>query len=119
MSTWTLSYPEAPWSLNEERKRHWSWRAERTRQWRDDFHLLALEAKIPHCKVIQVRFEIEGPGRLQDICNGYPALKAAVDGLVQAGVIDDDTPEHLVAVTFTAPRRAKVALSTLVVERVD
>jgi len=32
-----------------------------------------------------------------------PAVKATIDGLVDGGLIPDDTPDHLVALTFLPP----------------
>lgn len=113
MSTWSLTYESMPWSLNQERKSHWSWRAERAQEWRGAFHLLAMEAKVPALAKIAVVVSVEGPGILQDVGNCYPAAKAAVDGLVDARVIPDDIPEHLVLLGFTPPRRAKRARTTL------
>jgi hypothetical protein len=46
-------------------------------------------------------------GRLQDTAACNPAVKAAIDGLVDGGLMKDDTPEHLVGVLFLAPVRAK------------
>ena len=40
---------------------------------------------------------------MQDVAGCFPAAKAAIDGLVDAGVIPDDTPEHLASLTFLAP----------------
>ena len=30
----------------------------------------------------------------------YPTVKAAIDGIVDAGVIADDNPDHLLSITF-------------------
>lgn len=38
--------------------------------------------------------------RTQDLGACFPAVKAAVDGLVDAGLIPDDTPAHLTEITF-------------------
>ncbi len=35
-----------------------------------------------------------------DVGACYPAVKAAIDGIVDAGVLDDDNPDHLLYVTF-------------------
>lgn len=35
-----------------------------------------------------------------DVAACYPAVKAAIDGLVDAGVLDDDDDRFLLAVTF-------------------
>ncbi len=39
----------------------------------------------------------------QDVGACFPAAKAAIDGLVGAGVIPDDTPDHVITLTFRAP----------------
>jgi crossover junction endodeoxyribonuclease RusA len=117
VSTWDLTYDAKPWSLNQERTKHWAWRRERVEEWKGAFYWLAKDARVPSMDRIAVTVDIEMPGIVQDVCNGYPAAKAAIDGLVIAGVIPDDTPEHLVAVTFLAPRHAKQPRFTLTVER--
>jgi hypothetical protein len=50
-------------------------------------------------------------GRLQDVSACNPAVKAAIDGLVDAGVMQDDSPEFLTAITFLQPVRAENALT--------
>jgi hypothetical protein len=35
-----------------------------------------------------------------DVAACYPTVKAAIDGIVDAGVIPDDDDRHLLAVTF-------------------
>jgi len=44
---------------------------------------------------------------MPDVAACYPTVKAAIDGLVDAGVIPDDTPFHLDRITFRAPEIAK------------
>lgn len=118
MSTWVLSYDAKPWSLNQERTKHWAWRRERVEEWKGAYYWLAKDARIPACERIAVTVEVEMPGVVQDVCNAYPAAKAAIDGLVAAGVIVDDSPKYLTSVTFLAPRHAKKPKLTLTVERV-
>lgn len=115
---WVLTYDAKPWSLNQERKKHWSWRAAQTAEWLDAFAKLALEARIPALDQIGVTVHFEMPGVVQDVCNGYPAAKAAIDGLVAAGVIPDDKPPYLAWVKFVAPTHSKRARATFIVESV-
>lgn len=103
---WTLEHLDRPWSLNDERAQHWSVRRARTEEWRGVFHLLALEAKIPRLVSVSLSVQPYLKGRQQDTGNCYPAVKAAIDGLVDAGVIPDDTPEYVSAITFLAPEKA-------------
>lgn len=118
VSTWVLSYDAKPWSLNQERTKHWAWRRERVEEWLGAFYWAAKDAGVPACSQIAITVDAQMPGVVQDICNCYPAAKAGIDGLVSAGVIPDDTPEHLVSVTFNAPTHAKKPKLTLTVTRV-
>lgn len=40
---------------------------------------------------------------LQDVGAQMPAVKAVVDGIVEAGLIPDDNPQYLTALTFLRP----------------
>lgn len=43
-------------------------------------------------------------GRQQDIGNAAPCAKAMLDGLIDAGLIDDDTPDIIQRITFVLSR---------------
>lgn len=43
-----------------------------------------------------------------DVAACYPTVKAAIDGIVDAGVIPDDDDRHLLAVTFLPVSYGKV-----------
>lgn len=104
---WRLVYDRPALSLNAERKGHWSARHEHTVEIRQAFLLLAKKAKIGRHERITVTVHHEvHRGKLPDIGNCYPTAKAAIDGLVDAGVIPDDTGEHLVLLSFTPPTRS-------------
>lgn len=76
-------------------------------EWRDAFWLLAKEAKIPPLQMIEVVVHCGMSGRLQDPLNAVTSAKAAIDGIVHAKVIPDDTGEHLRLISFTPPVRVK------------
>lgn len=98
-----------PPCLNAERSGHWTARAELTKEWRQAFYLLAREAGLPRrLPAIRVASFPSYPDRRSwpDLGGWLPATKAAVDGLVDAGVIADDDPEHLVELSFWPPRLA-------------
>jgi hypothetical protein len=40
---------------------------------------------------------------IPDVAACFPAVKAAIDGIVDAGTIPDDDPSHLVSICFHAP----------------
>lgn len=108
---YSLEYPKRPWTTNYERSKNRWVRANLTKEWRGAFCLLAKQQRIPKLKAIEIDVEVyQKGGVLQDVASCNPAVKAAVDGLVDAGVIDDDSPEFLKSIKFFAPQRGKEAL---------
>ncbi len=121
MQTWELTHYERPMTINDERGRagknvdhgrasgHWSQRAKITKQWREAFWLLAKEAKVPRLQWIEIEVEqICRDRRMPDAVSGcLGAYKAGQDGIVDAGVIPNDTGEYVKKVTFLAPRTVK------------
>lgn len=94
-----------PVTMNAHRTMHPHKRADVDRTWRSTFAWLAKEQRIPHLNRIRVvvlplHADHRSP---QDVAACAPAAKAAVDGIVDAGVIVDDDHAHLVAVTFLPP----------------
>jgi hypothetical protein len=99
---WSLFYRGNPWSINAERSMHMHARGRLIREWRAAFAGLARELHIPRCDAITVTATPFGVR--QDVANCLPAVKAAIDGLVDARVVADDDPTHVVRITFMAPR---------------
>jgi crossover junction endodeoxyribonuclease RusA len=108
---YSLEYPKRPWTTNFERSKNRWVRANLTKEWRSAFMLLARQKKIPKLNQIEIEVEVwlKG-GRLQDVAACNPAVKAAIDGLVDAGVIEDDSPEYLKSIKFYAPQRGRNSL---------
>jgi len=105
--TWYLEiHGRRPTTLNQERKtNNWGRRATDTRWWREQFRVAAEHAEIPqyeriHISVVPLHKNGRSP---QDTAACFPAAKAAIDGLVDAGVVEDDTPDKVVRVDFYAP----------------
>lgn len=100
----TLRYDQRPITLNGERTRHWSHRAKTTKEWREAFAWLAKVERIPPLGAIEV---VVVPhlrdGRSQDPVACVPSFKAALDGLVDAHVIEDDSSRFVHRVTFSRP----------------
>ena len=102
-----IKVPGRPFSLNAERTKHWSDRADRTAQLRHDAKYCALEVMPSRPKPAlfeQVRIIVE-PWAIdrryrQDVGACLPSAKAAIDGLVDAGVIADDDDSHLLELAF-------------------
>lgn len=104
MSEWTLFYPVRPWTINKDRNWHPLQRAKVIKEWREAFEQLALDAQIPHLPYITVDIcPVLGDRRLQDTAACVTAAKAAIDGIVDAGVIKDDNPEYLGWIRFFPP----------------
>ena len=94
-----------PWTTNHERKQsHWSERAKRTKEFREAFRNAALaHPPLAWCRVTAE--PSQSKGKLADTAAHNPAVKAAIDGLVDAKLIEDDTAEFVRSVTFLPVRR--------------
>tara|TARA_Y100000401_G_C8222395_1_gene173982 strand:- start:220 stop:609 length:390 start_codon:yes stop_codon:yes gene_type:complete len=103
--SWTIEDNERPWTLNAERRWHYHKRARIVKETRERFAWLALEAKIPKQKKIRVTAVplLKQRNSIPDVAACFPAVKAAIDGIVDAGTIPDDDPSHLVSICFHAP----------------
>lgn len=105
-----LEHAARPWTTNAERKHgHWAARASLVSEWRTAFRLLAHHG--PAFTWVHVTAEPwQKGGRLQDTGACHPAVKAAIDGIVDAGLLPDDSPEYVRMITYLAPQRGKDAL---------
>lgn len=95
-----------PTFLTANHRPHWAVKARITAQIRHDAAWAARAARLPHHPgPVKVTALIHrghaGRGRF-DPANWAPTLKPALDGLVDAGVLDDDDSQHVVAVEIQA-----------------
>lgn len=94
--TWhTLWLPYATPPLTANQRLHWAVKARTTADVRRTAMLLARAAKLPQ-GVEHVTIELHytpRDRRRRDADNLVPTLKAACDGLVDAGLVPDDTPD--------------------------
>lgn len=81
-------------------------RAQMVRSWRTTWGWLARAERIPRLHRVRITATPLARSRrwTSDVAACYPAVKAAIDGLVDAGVLDDDDPRHLLSLTFEAVR---------------
>lgn len=102
MSQWVITDKEKPWTANAERRWHYHKRAQMVSSTRERFFYLAKQAGIPQLEACTITAVPAARNRrsLPDVAACYPTVKAAIDGIVDAGVIPDDDPEHLQALTF-------------------
>ena len=119
MRQWTLTYNERPdFTLNKERTVHHMVRAKKVKEWREAFKELAEDAMMPRLEVVEVTaqpFVMTGRYR-QDTAACFPNVKAAVDGLVDAGVLIDDNAKVVTKLTFLAPLYGRDCLELTVLE---
>lgn len=102
--SWALCHVGGrPWTVNGERKWHPKARARKVAEWRAAFAGLAREQHVPRLDAVSVQAWPLASNRraLQDVGGCLPAVKAAIDGLRDAGVLDDDGPDVVRKMTFT------------------
>lgn len=117
---WFLTYNARPWLVNSERagsKRgiggHFG-RSELTREWRGTFAALATAEKVPPLRWARVEVaQACKDRRTPDIGNCHPAVKAAIDGLVDVGVLEDDSDDNIRFLGYVPPRVAGFDALTL------
>lgn len=105
-----LTYRDRPWLLNAERAGgqrgvggHHG-RARLVRTWRRAFADECLAQRVPALQWLTVEVsQICRDKRMPDIAACVPAVKAGIDGIVDAGVIPDDNAMFLRALTFKPP----------------
>lgn len=109
----TLELPGRPPTMNASRRGggdHWSKRSASTSKWRTvalvEFRDLVRKKQAPKQATsitVSARQLSKDRRWLQDVGAQMPAVKAAIDGLVDAGLIDDDTAEYVPSIRFDAP----------------
>ncbi len=105
--SWQVFVPCRLWTLNEEIRQHWSWRQRVRREVRATatVHARLVTSPPPSCPVVVV-FTPQALKLNQDAGGCVTVAKPALDGLVDAGVLPDDGPTVVVAVTFLVAQRA-------------
>jgi len=119
--TWKISLGFRPWTANAERRMHWAARAELVASWRAHAAAEARRQRIPRLDRVAVEIEptVRSRRHLPDVAACYPAAKAMIDGLVDAGVLPDDDPRHVVGQLFLAPLvadRESLAITVLALD---
>jgi len=104
--TWTIRLPYATPPLSLNGRMHWAQKAEITRKLRGYVTATAgARLHVPRCQRINVTLVyVPRDGRRRDRDNLVATLKPCIDGLVDAGIVPDDSPEY---VTWGPPEIAK------------
>lgn len=97
MTDHVLWLPYATPPLTANQRMHWAAKARLTADIRRAAMLLARAAKLPRSvdHVTVALHYTPRDRRRRDADNLVPTLKAACDGLVDAGLVDDDTPDQM------------------------
>jgi len=102
-------------TTNAERKGNRWGRAEHVKEWRAAFAWLARKHEVPRMAWISVVAQpAQKRGRLQDTAACNPSVKAAIDGLVDAGIVPDDTGHYVREITFLPCVRGDDALTLII-----
>jgi hypothetical protein len=102
---WTHQFiwPEKPFLMNALNNMHYGQAAQLRAHWREAFRLMAESCE----PLIECRIDVDHhtqTRRSVDVAACMPAYKAALDGVVAAGVLEDDGPHIVRRVTFHAPQ---------------
>src|SRR5690606_31604285 len=82
---------------------HWAAKAERTKALRRRGLIAARSAGVQLGRPVRLRVHIGWPdARGRDRTNLAPVVKGLVDGIVSAGVLDDDSDSHIVEEVWTS-----------------
>ncbi|MDH6277494.1 crossover junction endodeoxyribonuclease RusA [Aurantimicrobium minutum] len=92
--SWLINFPYERPPLTSNQRMHWGQKMTLTRKVRrvaakESAHIPALGK----CRVQLVWLVLDN--RRRDVDNVVPTLKAMCDGLVDAGLVPDDTPEYM------------------------
>lgn len=100
MSTLELEIPRDWWMTSNQRL-HWAAKAKRTRWIRQAATHAAKTQRVPRYRAADVTAYIAYPrNNRADPDNAHPTVKAAIDGLVDAGIFPDDDSEHVTGTTY-------------------
>jgi crossover junction endodeoxyribonuclease RusA len=111
-----LFVPGEIWTMSRERSIHHYDRAALVDDIRKTAKIACIEAirvrrLKPYAVPVTVEFlphQARKGGTLADTANHLPPCKAVLDGIVDAGLLVDDTPKWVVSQTFYPPVRAKL-----------
>tara|TARA_R110002020_G_scaffold50348_3_gene142339 strand:- start:66 stop:377 length:312 start_codon:yes stop_codon:yes gene_type:complete len=96
-------------------------RAAKVKDTRQAFGWMAKAQQVPKCSAIRVFATPLAKDRRwqQDVGACFPAVKAAIDGLVDAGILPDDSPQFVQALTFFPTEIGEIDGLRLIIEEVD
>ena len=112
-----LKLPAGEDWINANERAHWASKAKRTRYWRDRAAWIAKRAGIPHMERAHITVTVhKTTNRRYDPANLAPTAKAIVDGLVDAGVLDDDDKTRVIGPDMRAGEKSDVRQLVVTIE---
>lgn len=94
--TVTIEFPQPGPLMSMNDRPHWAAKARATANWRTATKIAALTADITAPSPALIELQLPVPDRRRrDPMNYAPTMKAAIDGLVDADLWPDDTPEYV------------------------
>ncbi|MET7713734.1 hypothetical protein [Streptomyces sp. NPDC005407] len=96
--SWRLKLPAGTLLINANQTLHYRKKADLVKALRNTAWALARQAKLPALQRAHIFYVIhpDTKGRRRDPGNWSPSAKAAVDGLVDAGILPDDNSTRLI-----------------------
>lgn len=92
-----------PWTVNAQRNHHHMKTAKLVKMWRAHARAAAHQWE-PADGQVDIVAETWLTGRRSQDCGAmYPAVKAIIDGIVDAGILPDDTPAYVRSIKMYAP----------------
>jgi hypothetical protein len=94
--------------LTANQRPHWAVKARKTKVIRDMAYIMALHPKRAPMSKVKCHVEVTWPDRRdRDAPNLYPVFKAAIDGFVDAGLIQDDCDRIMKELRITASEKTR------------
>lgn len=102
MAEYRMTIPAGLELISSNHRLHWAVRAKRVKALRQWASWEAVRQQIPKAERVSVSVWVHpGPRtRRIDPPNYSDTVKAVIDGVVDAGVLPDDTGKHVIAVTY-------------------
>lgn len=117
MESFKIELPTGITLLNANQRYHWSKKAVITSHLRHIAHDQARgKPRIEKAKIRAVYYAPDN--RRRDVSNLFPSVKAAVDGIVDAGVLADDSDRYVVSLEMVRGAH-NIAGGQLVIEVIE
>ena len=120
MSIYVLDFPRPDEWINANTREHWAVKAAKVRAWRAATAHHAMAGLVPPMTRVEIVAQPRWASRRRhDSSNIAPTVKACVDGLVDAGVLTDDSSRIVVSESYQEgpPARGVARLRLILVDR--